>query len=77
MLGNYKKLVDNGNKSGALSTSLSKGYDCVDHNISIAQTVWYWLSPTALDLIHSYLKSKNSKEFRTQRLIIASVEEIT
>ena len=77
MLGNYKKLVDNGNKFGALSTNLSKGFDCVDHNLLIAKIVWYWVSPTALNLTYSYLKKQNSKELRTQRLIIASVEKVT
>ena len=54
----YKKLVDNGNKFGALSTNLSKGFDSVDHNILIAKIIWYWVSPTGLNLIHLYLKSK-------------------
>ena len=69
--------MDNGNKFGELSTNLSKGFDCVDHNLLIAKIVWYWVSSTALNLTYSYLKKQNSKELRTQRLIIASVERVT
>ena len=58
MLENYKKLVENGNKFGAFSTNLSKGFDCVKHNLLIAKFVLYYVSPTGHNLIPSYLKSQ-------------------
>ena len=64
ILENFKKSVDEGNKSGVLSTNLSKAFDCIDHKVLIAMLFWYGVSPTALNLIHSYLTN------RTQRIKI-------
>ena len=55
-----KEVVDNGNKSGALLTDLSRVFDCIDHSLLLAKLYGYVLSQTSLKLIFSY-------ESRTQR----------
>ena len=50
------------NEFGALLTNLSKVFDCIDHTLLIAKLFWYRVSPTALNLILSYLTN------RTQRI---------
>ena len=64
MLGNFKKSADDGNEFGALLTNLSKPFDCIDHKLLIAKLFCYGVSPSALNLIHSYLSN------RTQRIEI-------
>ena len=49
---------------GQLLTNLSKAFDCIDHKLLIDKLFWYDVSPTALNLIHSYLTN------RTQRIKI-------
>ena len=66
ILENYKKSADDGNEYGALLTDLSKAFDCIDHKLLIAKLFCfrYGVSPSALNLIHSYLSN------RTQRIKI-------
>ena len=64
MLESFKKSADDGNEFGALLTNLSKTFDCIDHKLLIAKLFCYGVSPSALNLIHSYLSN------RTQRIEI-------
>ena len=64
MLENFKKFADEGNEFGALLTDLFKPFDCIDHKLLIAKLFCYGVSPSALNLIHSYLSN------RTQRIEI-------
>ena len=64
MLENFKKSADDGNKFDALLTNLSKAFDCIDHKLLIAKLFCCGVSPSALNLIHSYLSN------RTQRIKI-------
>ena len=66
ILENYKKSSDNGNEFGALLTDLSKAFDCIDYKLLIAKLFCFCfgVSPSALNLIHSYLSN------RTQRIKI-------
>ena len=64
MLENFKKSEDNGNEFRALLTEFSKTFDCIDHKLLVAKLFCYGVSPSALNLIHSYLSN------RTQRLKI-------
>ena len=52
------------NEFGALFTDLSKAFGCIDHKLLIAQLFWNGVSPSTLNLIHSYLTN------RTQRIKI-------
>ena len=58
MLENFRKFVDNGNKFKVLLIDLSKAFACVDIKLSIAKLFWYGVSPTTLNLIHSYLANR-------------------
>ena len=64
MLENFKRSVADGNEFGALLTDLSKAFDCIDHKLLIANHFSKGVSPTALDLFHSYITN------RTQRIKI-------
>ena len=61
LLKNFKKSVDDGNEFGALLTDLSEAFDCIGHKLLIAKLFCYRVSPTALNLIHSYLRNKTQK----------------
>ena len=69
---NFKKSADDGNEFGALLTDLSKAFDCIDHKLLVAKFFRYGVSPSALNLIHSYLSNKTQRI----KLVIASVDEI-
>ena len=45
-----KKSADKGNEFGALLTDLSKAFDCIDHELLIANLFWYGVSPSSLNL---------------------------
>ena len=66
MLENFTKSVDGRTNLGHLLTDLSKAFDCIDHKLLIAKLFCYGVSPTTLNLIHSYLTN------RTQRIKISS-----
>ena len=61
MLENFKKSVDNGSEFEALLTNLSKAFDCIDLKLLISKLFWYGVSPSALNLLHSYLKSRTQR----------------
>ena len=61
MLENFKKSADKGNEFGALLSDLSKAFDCIDHKLLFAKLFFYGLSPSALNLIHSYLSNKTQR----------------
>ena len=47
-----------------LLANLSKAFDCTDHKLLIIKLLWHEVSPSDLNLIHSYLTN------RTQRIKI-------
>ena len=61
MLENWKQAVDNNNVFGALLTDLSKAFDCISHDLSIAKLNAYGLSLSALKLVHSYLQNHTER----------------
>ena len=58
---NSEKAADNEKVFGALLTNLSKAFDCNDHKILIARLFQYRVSPSAVNLIHSYLTNKSKR----------------
>ena len=68
------------NEFGALLTNLSKVFDCIDHTLLIAKLFWYRVSPTALNLILSYLTNrtqriKNNYNFSRRSIIEYGVQQ--
>ena len=58
MLEKYKSATDNKTSFGALLTGLSKAFDCLSHELVIANLNAYGFSMSALRFVHSYLKDR-------------------
>ena len=50
-----EKIVDNGGAFGTLVTDLSKVFDCLSHELLIAELDAYGFDKNALKLVNSYL----------------------
>ena len=61
MLQKWKKSVNNSKMFGALLTDLSKGFDCLDHELLIAKLNAFGFSLTALNLVHNYLSNRKQR----------------
>ena len=59
-----KESIDKDNAFGALSSDLSKAFDCTDHTLLTAKLSAFGVSPLSLKLLYSYLSN------RTQRIKI-------
>ena len=55
MVENCKKVLDQGNKYGALLTDLSKTFDCLPNDLIVVKLHIYGFSIELLKLINSYL----------------------
>ena len=55
MVENCKKALDQENEYGALLTDLSKGFDCLPHDLIVAKRHAYGFSIESLKLTNSYL----------------------
>ena len=53
-----KMTLDKSGYAGALMMDLSKGFDCIDHELLIAKVHAYGLSRNALKMIHSYVSKR-------------------
>ena len=58
-----KKVLDNGRSCGALLVDLSKGFDCIVHDLLLAKSSAYGFNYNSLKLINSFLRNK---KFRTK-----------
>ena len=56
-----KMSVNNNKMFGALVTDLWKAFDCLDHELTIANLMAYGFSLTALKLVHNYLLSRKQQ----------------
>ena len=61
MLEKWKRSVDSGKAFGALLTDLSKAFDCLAHELLIAELNAYKVSLPALRLIHDYLSHRKQR----------------
>ena len=61
MLEKWKRAVDNNKVFGALLTDLSKAFDCISHDLLIANLNAYGLSLSALKVVHSYLQNRKQR----------------
>ena len=61
MIEKWGKNVDDGGVFGALLTDLSKAFDCVPHDLTIAKLEAYGFHLDALKLIHNYWSSIKQK----------------
>ena len=74
MLEKWKYAVDNGKVFGILLTDLSKAFDCLSHELLIAELHAYGFSILALRVIYSYLE--NTKQRTKINSSYSSWEEI-
>ena len=63
MFEKWKKILDNGGSCGALLVDLSKAFDCIVHDISLAKLSAYGFDYNSLKLINSFL---SGRKFRTK-----------
>ena len=57
----WKKSVDNGRAFGALFNDLSKAFDCLSHELLIANLDAYGFDDNPLKLVNSYLSNRKQK----------------
>ena len=57
----WKKVVNNNKVFGALLTDISKGFDCISHDLLIAKLNAYGLSFPTLKVIRDYLQNRKQR----------------
>ena len=57
----WKKSIDNGGAFGALMTDLSKAFDCLSHELLIANLEAYGFDEKSLKLIYNYLSNRKQR----------------
>ena len=61
MLEKWKSVIDNRKMFGALLTDLSKAFDCLSHDLSIAKLNAYGFSIAAVRLVQNYLSNRQQR----------------
>ena len=57
----WKKNVDNSGEFGTLVADLSRAFDCLLHELSIAKLDAYGFDRSSLKLIHTYVSNKKQR----------------
>ena len=57
----WRKSLDSKCNTGAVLPDLSKAFDCLDHNLSIAKLAAYGIEDSALGFIFNYLKERKQR----------------
>ena len=76
----WKKVVDENKTFGALTTHLSKAFDCLSHDLSIARLHAYGIDLSSLKLLQDYLSNRGQRtkvdsKFSSWKKIISGVPE--
>ena len=61
MIEKWKKIVDNGGVFGALLTDLSKPFECIGHDLTVARLEAYGFHIDTFKLIHDYLSNRKQR----------------
>ena len=61
MIEMWKKGLDQKQSAGAVTTDLSKAFDCLNHNLLLAKLNAYGFDKSALSFIHDYLKERKQR----------------
>ena len=61
MLEKFKEVLDKGYSVSAIFMNLSKGFDTLDHDLSIAKLKAYGFPTKSLSCIHSYLNKRSQR----------------
>ena len=69
MLKKWKTAIDNGKTFGALLTDLSKAFDCLPHDLILAQLNAYGFSLPVLRLMQSYLSNRKQRAKKIWNLV--------
>ena len=62
MVVKWRKTIDEGSKTGVVSTDLSKAFDCTDHNLLIAKLNAHGFDQQSICFIYSYLIKRKQNE---------------
>ena len=62
MIGKLRKTLEKGEETGAVSTDLSKTFDCIDHNLLIAKLDACGFEKQSIDFFYSYLYLTKRKQ---------------
>ena len=61
MVEERKEVLDRGRLSGPLLTDLSKGFDCIKHDLQIAKLAGYGFDSQLLSFVFSYLSERKQR----------------
>ena len=62
MMEKWKEALHKGDLSGALLTDLSKAFDCIKHDLSIAKLAAYGFDSSSLNFIFGYLNGRKQRK---------------
>ena len=76
MVEKLSKTLDEGGKTGAFLTDLSKAFDCIDHNLLITKLNAYGFEKKSLEFIYSYLtKRKQRTNVDSWEMLLSGVSQ--
>ena len=80
MVEKWCKTLDEGGKTGAALTDLSKAFDCIDHNLLIAKLNAYGFGKRSLEFIHPHLTKRKQRTnvdsaFSSREMLLSGVSQ--
>ena len=76
MVEKLSETLDEGGKTGAFLTDLSKAFDCIDHNLLITKFNAYGFEKKSLEFIYSYLtKRKQRTNVDSWEMLLSGVSQ--